>query len=104
MDVQGWFDHIVTTSTYEYADLFYPEDTRQAYTAYFGGTSGASPQIVSVACCIQSAVLAQQGEVWTASDLRDLIRQTGRSQPLADQDTWIGSQPDASTLLKMWAW
>ena len=27
MDVQGWFDRIVTTSTYEFADLFYPEDT-----------------------------------------------------------------------------
>lgn len=104
MDVQGWFDRIVTTSTYEYADLFYPEDSRQAYTAYFGGTSGASPQVVSVIAAFNSAVLEQQGEVWTASDLRDLIRQTGRSQPLADQETWIGSQPNASTLLRMWAW
>ena len=104
IDVQGWFEHIVTTSTYEYADLFYPEDSRQAYTAYFGGTSGASPQIVSVIASFNSAVLAQQGEVWGATDLRDLIRQTGRSQPLADQEAWIGSQPNASTLLRMWAW
>ena len=104
MDVQGWFDRIVTTSTYEFADLFYPDDSRQAYTAYFGGTSGASPQVVSVIAAFNSAILEQQGEVWTASDLRDLIRQTGRSQPLTDHDTWIGSQPDASTLLRMWAW
>ena len=35
IDVQGWFDRIVTTSADEFADLFYPDDTRQAYTAYF---------------------------------------------------------------------
>ena len=49
MDAQGWFERIVTTSTYEYADLFYPDDSRQAYTAYFGGTSEhPSDCIVSV--------------------------------------------------------
>ena len=104
IDVQGWFDRIVTTSADEYADLFYPDDTRQAYTAYFGGTSGASPQIVSVISAFNSAILAQGGEPWSAEATRDLIRNTGRSQPLWDQSTWIGSQPDASTLLRMWAW
>ena len=104
MDVQGWFDRIVTTSTDEFTDLFNPNDSRQAYTAYFGGTSGASPQIVSVIIAFNAAVLAQDGTVWSAVDMRDLIRSTGRSQPLSNQETWIGSQPDASTLLRMWAW
>ena len=104
IDVQGWFDRIVTTSAYEYADLFYPDDTRQAYTAYFGGTSGASPQIVSVISAFNSAILVQEGEPWGAQETRDLIRSTGRSQPLLDQIKWIGSQPDASTLVRMWAW
>ena len=104
IDVQGWFERIVTTSTDEFADIFNPNDSRQAYTAYFGGTSGASPQIVSVITAFNSATLAQDGTVWSASEMRELLRQTGRSQPLIDQTTWIGSQPNASTLLRMWAW
>ena len=59
---------------------------------------------MSVISAFNSAILAQDGSVWTASDLRDLIRQTGRSQPLVDQETWIGSQPEVSTLLRMWVW
>lgn len=104
IDVQGWFERIVTTSTDEFADIFNPNDSRQAYTAYFGGTSGASPQIVSVITAFNSATLAQDGTVWSSSEMRELLRQTGRSQPLTDQVTWIGSQPNASTLLRMWAW
>ena len=49
IDVQGWYQDITTISAEQYGDLFFPNaDSQQAYTQYFGGTSGASPQIVSV--------------------------------------------------------
>ena len=105
IDVQGWFEGIVTTSTSELADLYFPAgDSRQSYTQYFGGTSGASPQIVSVIASFNSAVIEQGVEPWSPLELRALLRQTGRSQPFMDRETLIGSQPDASTLLRMWAW
>ncbi|MFN7146371.1 MAG: S8 family serine peptidase, partial [Myxococcota bacterium] len=54
VDVQGWYDGIVTATSGEYgtalADLWYPDgDGRQAYTRSFGGTSGASPMIAAMA-------------------------------------------------------
>ncbi len=104
IDVQGWFEGIVTTSTWELADLFYPEDSRQAYTQYFGGTSGASPQIVGVVATFQSALLASEGEVWSPLMMRQLLREQGRSQLYTDLDTVIGTQPNVETLVNMWAW
>ncbi len=105
IDVQGWFEGIATTSTWEMADLYYPEqDTRQAYTQYFGGTSGASPQIVGVVAQFNSAILEQGNTPWAPNQIRALLRQTGRSQPAEDRTTAIGSQPDVATLLRMWAW
>ena len=105
IDVQGWFEGIATTSTWEMADLYYPQqDTRQAYTQYFGGTSGASPQIVGVVALLNSAMIEQGGTPWSPSQMRALLRQTGRSQPAHDRTTAIGSQPDVATLLRMWAW
>ena len=105
IDVQGWYQDITTTSADQYGDLFFPNaDSLQAYTQYFGGTSGASPQIVSMIVSINSMRI-QMGEApYTSTQIREIVRQSGRSQPFVDQDRWIGNQPDVETLIRMWAW
>lgn len=105
IDVQGWYQDITTTSAEQYGDLFLPQgDSLQAYTQYFGGTSGASPQIVSIVIALNAMAIQQGNDPYSPAQLREILRQTGRSQPVADQDRWIGNQPDIETLIRMWAW
>ncbi len=102
VDVQGWFDGIVTATSGEfgdtYADLWYPdEDGRQAYTQSFSGTSGASPMIAAVAAIAQSVALDLTGEPWDPRELRAAIVATG--SPQAGEEH-IGPQPDLRRLLR----
>jgi len=106
LDVQGWYDSIATTSTDENgssgADLFFPGgDSSQAYTSWFGGTSGASPQVASVAAIANSVAWALWGRPWDPMDLRAAMVRTGTPQPPADLER-IGPQPDLRSLLRTW--
>ena len=85
------------------SDLFFPEaDERQAYTAYFGGTSGASPMVVSVAAVANAIRLQRTGEVWDPVELRAAMVYSGIPQP-EDDEYLIGPQPDLRRFLWMWA-
>ena len=95
----------MTVGGYEIADLFFPQDdVRQAYTQHFGGTSGASPQVVSVVVALNSLSLQIDQSIDEPNFTRELLRQNGISQPVWDQDFWIAAQPNLYRLLRMWAW
>jgi hypothetical protein len=104
VDVQAWYDAIVTTTNGEYdgyyADLFFAdEDPRQAYTASFGGTSGASPMITAIVGILQS-VLIEAGEApLSPGALRALLSGTVMPQPETDSHA-IGGQPDLRVALR----
>jgi len=101
VDVQGWYDNIVTATTWEFSpDLYFPDsDSRQAYTSYFGGTSGASPMVAGVAAIAQSVAIAVHGQPFAPEDLRALMITTGTPQAPTDS-RHIGPQPDLRGLLR----
>lgn len=104
VDVQGWYDSVVTASWGDYggayADLWYPDDDpRQAYTANFGGTSGASPMVAAAAAVVQAVALARDGAPWSPEAVRAAMVATGTPQP-ADDPQRIGPQPDLRRLLR----
>jgi serine protease len=103
IDVQGWYSGIVTAGGEGMADLFYPEsDVRQAYTAHFGGTSGASPMIASLAVIANAIRLNRTGNIWDPMELRSALRYSGLPQPV-DDPYLIGPQPDLKRFLWMWS-
>ena len=98
MDVQGWYDGIATATNAELggsqADLFFPdEDTLQAYTQSFGGTSGASAQIAGLVALINAIAQETWGEPWDPIELRAALIQSGTLQ-VDSSLTHIGPQPD----------
>lgn len=102
VNLQGWYDHIVTTTSDDqgsyYADLYYPDgDGRQAYTQSFSGTSGASPMIAAAAAMAQSVAIELTGEPWTPAELRAALIATGSPQV---GELHIGPQPDVRRLLR----
>jgi len=104
VDVQGWYDSIVTTTNGDYdgyyADLYFPDgDGRQAYTSSFSGTSGASPMVAGVAAAAQAVALQRWHRPWDPLELRAALVSTGTPQP--DTDTHhIGPLPDLRRLLR----
>lgn len=104
VDVQGWYDSIVTTTNGDYggdlADLWYPsQDGTRAYTESFSGTSGASPMVASVAVIAQGVRIERTGAPWAPADLRAALVSTGLPQPV-DQEQHIGPLPSLRTLLR----
>ena len=106
LDVQGWFDAVVTTTAAdghpEFTDLFFPDgDGRQAYTASFGGTSGAAPIVAAMAAVMNSVGWELHGEPWDPVDLREAMISTGHPQP-SEEERMIGAQPDLRRMLQTW--
>ena len=110
MDVQGWFDGIVTTINADlggdYADLWLPDtaeypsgDPRQAYTTLFGGTSGASPQVAAAVAVANSVAIEVRGEPMAPEEVRNLMRTTGTKQP-SDDPYLIGPQPNLRNMIR----
>ena len=107
VDVQGWYDGIVTTTNGDIggttADLFYPlEDGRQGYTQSFGGTSGASAQVAGVVALANSIAIETWGTPWEPLALRSALIESGTRQA-DDAFATIGPQPDLRRLLRNWA-
>ena len=102
VDMQGWYGDIPTTGGEGMADLFYPDgDNKQAYTGYFGGTSGASPMVVSAVVIANAVAIERNGEPWAPLELRAALKSTGIPQP-EDDPYHIGPQPDIRRFL--WEW
>jgi len=106
VDVQGWFDSIISLSAGDgapsYTDLFFPQrDGRQAYTARFGGTSGAAPLVAAIAAVMNSVAIETRGEPWNPIELRAVLRSTGHPQAGPSSNP-IGPQPDLRRLLHIY--
>jgi hypothetical protein len=104
IDMQGWYTDIVTTANDDmggsFADLaLVGDDPAQAYTQSFGGTSGASPMIASVAAAMQGLALASAQPLWEPRELRSVLANSGTPQT---GEPWIGPQPDLRRLLRTW--
>ncbi len=102
IDLQGWYGSIVSTSSGSLNDDLFnvPGDERQSYTAYFGGTSGASPQVASLAAQFQSIAIALGRGPWEPVALRQLMVQSGTPQANPEAGL-IGPQPDLRGMLRM---
>lgn len=99
--VQGWAGDIVTTAGPPYTDLFYPEqDPRQAYTAEFSGTSGASAMIAGLVGVIESVAIATRGAPLTPPEVRAVLVQSGVAAP--DGEVSVGALPDLRRVLRTW--
>jgi serine protease len=74
VNVQGWGEGVATTG---YGDL-HNEGDNLTYTAYFAGTSSASPIIASAVASIEGVVEAETGLPAHPALLRALLERTGR--------------------------
>ena len=103
IDVHGWVDGIVAPTNGDFSpNLWFPgQDSRQAYTDEFGGTSGASAQTAAAAAVIQSVSLALYGEPIKPKILRQWLAETGWPQPATDAVRHpLGSSLDVETVLR----
>ena len=97
MDLQGWGESVATAG---YGALFDPGDARQRYTAYFSGTSSASPIVAGAVAAVQGALLAQGMDPLAPAEIRELLVSTGTPQPEPDAQTPIGPLPNIAAALE----
>lgn len=91
IDSFGWGGSIYTTG---YGDAHSNgTDDNQDYTAFFSGTSGASPIVTAAAVSLQGIAKAN-GSLITPADMRALLRHTGTPQGQNIADYQIGSLPN----------
>lgn len=101
VSVQAWSEDIVTTAGPPMTDLFFPDDDpRQAYTSYFGGTSGASALVAAMAATLQSVAVATHGAPLSPGELRAMLLAGGL--PAAEGSAPVGGQPDLRRSLRTW--
>jgi len=99
--VQAWFTDIVSAGGSPYTDLYFPGgDERQAYTAVFGGTSGAGALVAAMCAVAQSVSIATRGAPLSPLELRAALVATGSPQ---SGSVPIGPQPDLRRLLRSFA-
>ena len=103
IDVQGWVDSTVTVGGTDLSDLFFPNnDVQQAYTAFFGGTSGASAQIASVVAILNSISIAMHQSPYSPNVFRDMLIDTALPTP-ESESKHLGGQPHVGTFLEKYA-
>lgn len=94
VDLQGWGSRVATTG---YGDLHVapdgPANPDFWYTAFFSGTSSASPIVAGAVANLQGIALAQSGTPLTPLQIRTLLVQTGSPQ-LGNTTEHIGPRPD----------
>ena len=102
VDLQAWFDSIVSSGGDGLADLFYPgADARQACTTAFGGSSGASAIVAGIAAQASSISWELSGGPWDPMELRTALASSGVPQPPGSSP--VGPRPDLQRFLWMWA-
>jgi serine protease len=87
----GWGSGVASLG---YGDLFNPGDTRQHFTATFGGTSAAAPIVAGVIASFVGAVAEQNGETMTPAQVLAALRSTGTT--ISGN---IGRRPSLTALL-----
>ena len=95
VDVHGWGESVVTLG---YGDRFNGGgDENQFYTAFFGGTSSASPIVTAAVACLQGALTSAGRFPLSPIALRDLLSDTGT--PQAPHPWVIGPLPNLRAAL-----
>lgn len=94
VDLQGWGHNVWTTG---YGDAYSQEGPHLYFTAFFSGTSSASPIVTGAAALVQSAYKDFTGDVLSPDRMRQILRDTGTPQqdgpnPLSQN---IGPLPNA---------
>ncbi len=89
----GWGRGVATTG---YGKIFYPNrDDRQTYTATFGGTSAAGPEVAGAIASLQAASIRQNGKPLTPAQVRAALKIHGTAVTGK-----IGKRPDLAKLMK----
>ena len=91
LDVQNWGELIVTTG---YGDLYDGFGTREEYTAWFDGTSGAAAITAGVCASLQGIAVKRIGRPLTPSELRTVLVESGTPQLGDTRNFPIGPRPD----------
>lgn len=98
--VQGWGSGIVTAGGEVYHDLYFPDDdVNQAYTAHFGGSSGASALVAAMVAVLQSVAIETRGTPLTPVEIKALLVRSGDAEA---GDYGIGPQPNLLRALRTW--
>jgi len=93
VDLHGWGSNVVTTG---YGDL-HGGSADDLYTAFFGGTSGATPIVVGAVACLQGAYKALSGGVpLPPGTIAQVLKETGTPQ-IGSQH--IGPRPDLAAAI-----
>ena len=94
IDLQGWGTSVTTTG---YGALYTnpdsPSDRNFWYTAFFNGTSSASPIVAGAVANLQGIALQRFGAPLTPAQIRTLLVDTGSLQ-LGNLAEHIGPRPD----------
>jgi hypothetical protein len=94
VDLHGWGENVMTLGYgYAYKNADDPDNENYWYRATFSGTSSASPIVVGAVAAIQGISIAQDGQVRSASDIRNLLVSTGTVQDVG-LDRKIGVLPN----------
>ena len=103
LSTQRWVDSTVTVGGADMSDLFFPNnDIQQAYTAFFGGTSGASAQVASVVAILNSISIAMHQSPYPPNVFRDMLIDTALPTP-ESEIKHLGGQPHIGTFLEKYA-
>ena len=97
LDVQGWGECVVTTG---YGDLYAGAGPNEYYTAWFSGTSSASPIVAGAAGSLQSACFASTGSVLSPATVRQILVDTGTPQDMSVAGH-IGPLPDLAVAVQV---
>ena len=92
LDCYAWGQNIDTTSTNGNGT------DNTAYTAFFGGTSGASPIVVGAALIVQGIAQASLGYRFSPRELREILKIGGTPSANPDVDR-IGVMPNLNAII-----
>jgi subtilisin family serine protease len=96
VNLQGWGQCVTTTG---YGDLQGAPNSNDAYTAFFSGTSSATPIVTGAAASLSSVAQTLAGVNLTSTQVRALLQATGTPQDTSDDAGNIGPLPNLRAVL-----
>ena len=98
-DLQAWFDSTVTVGGPGVVDLVFPDgDVDQAYTAQFGGSSGASAMVAGISAVVSGVSFSRWEQPIPPLQLRANLAVSGYGSE-SNTPFVIGPQPDLRQFL-----